>query len=88
MAGQLLQVCLFACLGAGEQKTRSVFLLNCERLFIQRLGLGVGAGGVVERGEVVERGGGVGVLGAQRLLPDRQRPLVERLGLGVGPVAW
>ena len=38
---------------------------------------------VVERGEVVERGGGVGVLGAQRLLVDRERPLVQGLSLGV-----
>ncbi len=38
---------------------------------------------MVEPGQAAERGGGVGVPGAQRLLPDREHPLVQRLGLGV-----
>ena len=63
----------------------SAFSRDRQRPLIQRLGLGVVAGGVVEEGEVVERSGGIGVLGAQRLLADRQRPLKQRLGLGVRP---
>ena len=38
---------------------------------------------MVERRQVVEARGYAGVLWRQGLLPDRQRPLVERLGLGV-----
>ena len=37
----------------------------------------------IDFGEVVEGCGDVGVLGPQRLLEDRQRPLVERLCLWV-----
>ena len=50
----------------------------------ERLGLGVGAGGLVQHGQIVERGGGVGMLGAERLLANGERALVERLGLRVG----
>ena len=34
-------------------------------------------------GQVVEGRGHIGVVCAERLLPDRQRALVERLGVGV-----
>jgi hypothetical protein len=43
----------------------------------------------VEQGQVVERRGDIGVIGAERLLIDRDAPLVERLGVRVaalGPV--
>ena len=59
-------------------------LADGERALEERLGLGVGAGGLVEHGEIVERGRDVGMLGAERLLADGERALVERLGLGVG----
>ena len=75
---------LFSTVAVSGCSGPSAFSRIAKRSMVQRLGLGVGTGGVVELGEVVEHGGGVGVLGAQRLLPDRQRPLVERLGLGVG----
>ncbi len=39
---------------------------------------------MVQCGEIVEREGDVGMLGAERLFSDRQRTLVERLGLRVG----
>ncbi len=39
--------------------------------------------GFVQKGEVVEARGYVGVLRPERLLHDRQCALVERLGLGV-----
>ena len=38
---------------------------------------------VVEPRQIVEAGGHVGVLRAQGLFPDRQRPLVKGLGLRV-----
>ena len=38
-----------------------------------------------QAGEVVEARGGVGMVGAERLLADRQGALVERLGLGGSP---
>ena len=44
--------------------------------------------GPVERGQVVEDRGHVGMLGAEDLLPNRQGALVERLGLVVAPVVW
>ena len=43
-------------------------LADRQRALVERLGLRVGAGGLVQRGEIVERGGGVGMLGAERLL--------------------
>jgi hypothetical protein len=48
---------------------------------VERLGLGVAALSAIERGEVVEGRGDVGVLGPQRFLEDDKRALGERLGL-------
>ena len=39
---------------------------------IERLGLGVAALGLVQPGQVVEAVGDIGVLGAERLLADRE----------------
>ena len=63
-------------------------LADGERALVERLGLRVGAGGLIQHGEIVERAGGVGMLGAERLLADGERALVERLGLRVGAGAW
>jgi hypothetical protein len=38
---------------------------------------------VVKNGQAVEAHGQVGMVGTESLLPDRQRTLVERLGVGV-----
>ena len=54
----------------------------------ERLGLRVGAGGLVQLGENVERESDVGMLGAERLLADGERALQERLGLVWTPVVW
>ena len=37
----------------------------------------------VQIGQIVQRLRDIGVIGAERFLPDRQCPLVERLGIGV-----
>ena len=37
----------------------------------------------VQPGQVVERDGDIGVVGAERLLADGESALVERLGVGV-----
>ncbi len=63
-------------------------IAECVTL-VERLGLGVAALAPLEHGQVVERGADIGVVGAERLLADREGALVERLGLGVaalGPV--
>jgi hypothetical protein len=44
----------------------------------------VGAGDAVQLSEIVKRGGGVRMLGVERLLSYRQRAFVERLGLPIG----
>src|SRR5262249_32727308 len=46
-------------------------------------GLRVVADAVVERREVVEAGGGVGMVGAKGLLPDGEGALVEGRGLRI-----
>src|SRR5262249_60773418 len=51
---------------------------------VDGLRLRVGAGGAIQRGEIVERDGRVRVLGAQPFLANRQRSLVQRLRLRVG----
>ena len=56
-------------------------LIDSEGALEERLGLAVAAGGLVERGQIVEPGGEVGVLGAESLLADREGALEERLGL-------
>jgi hypothetical protein len=50
---------------------------------VERLRLGVLALVLIENRQVVEALGHVRVLRSQGLLPDRQRPLMQRLGLGV-----
>ena len=69
-------------------------MVGAERLLaqrqgalVQRLGLGVAALALVQKGEVVERGADRGVVGAERLLGDRQGALVQRLGLGGAALA-
>ena len=61
----------------------SAFSPIAQRALVERLGVGVAALGLVQRGQVVERGGDIGVIGAERLLADRESALVERLGVGV-----
>ena len=58
-------------------------LQDAQRLFVERLGLGVLALIVVERRQVVEAGGHTRMLRPQGRLLNRQRPFVEGLGLGV-----
>src|SRR5688500_16715390 len=55
---------------------------NGRGALAQHLGLPVAALLPVQLAEVVEHGGDVGVLRAERLLQGRQSPPVERLGLG------
>jgi hypothetical protein len=57
-------------------------LADRQSALVERLGLGVAAGGPVELGEAVKAPGDIGVLSAQRLLMDGESALVERLGLG------
>ena len=59
------------------------FLADGEGALVERLGLRVAPLVVVERRQVVEAGGGVGVVGPQRFLADGEGALVERLGLRV-----
>ena len=47
------------------------------------LGTLVIAGGTVELCQVVERGGDIGVVRTEGVLPDREAALVERLGARV-----
>jgi hypothetical protein len=49
----------------------------------RRLGISVATLVVVEQRQIVERLCNVRMIGTERLLPDRQRWLVERLGIGV-----
>jgi hypothetical protein len=50
---------------------------------LERLGVGVSSLAFVELSQVVERQCNVRVIGTERFLADRQRSLVERLGVGV-----
>jgi hypothetical protein len=56
---------------------------DAQRLHVERLGLGVAALLVIDRGQVVETGHGKRVGLAERLSDDAQRPLVQRLGLAI-----
>ena len=60
---------------------RSGFIGN--RPADERQRIGVAALVIIERSQIVQRRRDIGMIGPERLLPDRQRPLVERLGLGV-----
>ena len=48
----------------------------------QRQRIGVAALLGIECSQIVQRRRDIGVIGPQRLFPDRQRPLIERFGLG------
>ena len=71
-------------------------MLRPERLLadrqgspVERLGLGVAALGLVQKGQVVEARGDIGMRRSECLLVDHQGSPVERLCLGVaalGPV--
>ena len=54
---------------------------------LEGLGLPVAALSLVDLRQVVEAGGGVGVLGPQHLLEDRQGALVEGLGFPVAALS-
>ena len=58
-------------------------LIDHQSAKVEGLGVGVGALAFVQRCEVVEAVGGIGVLEPQRHLPDRQGAKMERLGFGV-----
>ena len=58
-------------------------LADSQRSFVERLGIGVAALVDVERSQIVQRPGDVGMIRSKRLLVDRQRPLIEWLGFGV-----
>ena len=59
---------------------------NRQRALIQRLGPRVEPLLRVEAGEVVERGGDVGMVLAEGRFPNGQRALIERLGPCVEPL--
>src|SRR4051812_11814391 len=84
VAATRLKVRPFSRCVPAEQEARVVALIDALRALEQWLGLRVGAGGLVQLGENVEREGGVWMLGAERLLADGERALQERLGLRVG----
>src|SRR5260370_33781981 len=84
LAATRLKVRPFSRLVAAEQEARGIALIDALCALEERLGLRVGAGGLVQLGENVEREGGVGMFGAERLLADGERALQERLGPRVG----
>ena len=55
-----------------------------QRALEERSGALIGALGVIEPGEVVQRVGHVGVIGAECLLADGQRALIKRSGALIG----
>jgi hypothetical protein len=59
-------------------------LADGQRALVKRCGALIGALGVIESGEVVQRSGDIGVTGAERLLIDGQRALVKRCGTLIG----
>ena len=59
------------------------FLPDLERLLKQRFGLRVFAHGQVERSQVIETGGGVGMLFSEHFLPDLECSLQEGLSFWV-----
>ena len=63
------------------------FLADRQRTLVERLGLAVEPLAVVQRCQIIEAGGGTGVIRPQGFLADRQGTLVERLGLAVEPLA-
>ena len=50
-------------------------LRDGEAALVQRLGLGVAALALIQRGQVVQRRADIGVVGAQRLLADGEARL-------------
>ena len=51
-------------------------------------GFGVVALGLIERSQIVEAVGYIGVFSTERLFPDSQRAFVERFGFGVVALAF
>ena len=54
-------------------------------LWIERLGLGVPALGVIVLGQVAEAPGHVGMVRAEHPPPERERVLIQRLGAAYWP---
>src|SRR5258708_12703143 len=79
MAGAAVKVRALWRLVAAEQEARGIDLIDALRALEQRLGLRVGTGRIVQRGEIVERAGGVGMLRAEPLLLDGERALAQPL---------
>ena len=61
----------------------SAFSLIASARSQERFGFGVVAHCLVKLRQVVEAGSGVGMLRAERFLPNRQGALQERFGFGV-----
>jgi hypothetical protein len=55
-------------------------LVDGQRAFVERLGVGVATLLSVELSQVVEARRDLGMIGTERLLVDGQRAFVERLG--------
>jgi hypothetical protein len=65
----------------------SRFLVDHQRLLIERFGIRVATLVVVERSQAANRRRDVGVVRTERLFSDRQRALVKRLGVSVATLA-
>ena len=61
---------------------------NCQVAIVKWLGLGVAALMDIDAGQIVERGGDVGVIDTVRLLVQFERALKKWLGLGVAALAF
>jgi hypothetical protein len=61
-------------------------LSNGQGPLQQGFGLGVAPLGLIERGQVAEACGHVGLLGAESLLEERQGSLVQGFGVGITPL--
>ena len=58
-----------------------------QGLLIERLGLAIAPLALVELGQVVHAGEGIGVLLAEHLAAELQGLVIERLGLAIAPLA-
>src|SRR5262249_22974885 len=66
----------------GVVRAKSPFA-DCKRTLVQRLGFGLVALGLLRHRDVVQGDSNERVVGPQSLLPDRDRPEKERLGVDV-----